>query len=193
MVPFVYLASACWSLQCLISTLTQAGGGALLFRFTGSVMLQRGRDAAGRYHWCVQGGPAVFRPHWVCPHSRVCAFPVYTAQASSCSIWSGPCIACGSGFWVLHKSTDLIGPAFCAFPGPSSSGSQELAGHTLPGCGAPSPLRGPSLSFRTPVRCVWLVSFSRELGSSRDPPGGCGPSRISGSLWLETGGLFAVW
>ena len=27
----------------------------------------------------------------------------------------------------------------------------------------------------------------------RDPPSGCRPSRISGSLWLETGGLFAVW
>ena len=32
-------------------------------------------------------------------------------------------------------------------PGLSSSGSQELHGCTLPGCGAPSPLRGPSLSF----------------------------------------------
>ena len=31
-VPFVYLASVCRSLQCLISTLTQAGGGGLLFR-----------------------------------------------------------------------------------------------------------------------------------------------------------------
>ena len=31
-----------------------------------------------------------------------------------------------------------------------------------------------------------------RLEFSRDPPGGCRPSRISGSLWLETGGLFAV-
>ena len=31
-VPFVYLASVCRSLQCLISALTQAGGGGLLFR-----------------------------------------------------------------------------------------------------------------------------------------------------------------
>ena len=30
--PFVYLASVCQSLQCLISALTQAGGGGLLFR-----------------------------------------------------------------------------------------------------------------------------------------------------------------
>ena len=37
--------------------------------------------------------------------------------------------------------------------------------------------------------CVYLW----ELASSHDPPGGCPPSRISGSLWLEPGGLFAVW
>ena len=35
-------------------------------------------------------------------------------------------------------------------PRPSSSGSQELAGCTLPGCGAPSPLPGPSLSSPPP-------------------------------------------
>ena len=33
-------------------------------------------------------------------------------------------------------------------PRPSSSGSQGLDGRPLPGCGAPSPLRGPSLSFQ---------------------------------------------
>ena len=31
----------------------------------------------------------------------------------------------------------------------SSSGSQELDGHSLPRCGAPSPLHGPSLSFHS--------------------------------------------
>ena len=50
-------------------------------------------------------------------------------------------------FQVLHKSADSVGPAFCAFPGLSGSGSQELDGSTHPGCGTPSPLRGPSLSF----------------------------------------------
>ena len=55
-----------------------------------------------------------------------------------------------------------------------------------PRCGAPSPLRSPSLSFcacgrRSGAPCV----CSEELVSSRDPPGGCQPSRISGSLWLE--------
>ena len=77
-------------------------------------------------------------------------------------------------------------------PRPSSSGSQEPDRRALPGYGAPSPLRGPSLSFctrRLGAPCV----CSGELVSSCDPPGGCQPSRISGSLWLETGSLFAVW
>ena len=38
----------------------------------------------------------------------------------------------GSGFRVLHKGTDSVGPAFCALPGPSSSGYQVLGECTLP-------------------------------------------------------------
>ena len=79
------------------------------------------------------------------PLLAVCAFPVYIAQAPGSSIGSWPWVACGSSFWVLHKSTDLVGPRFCAFPGPSSSGSQEIDELTLPGCGAPYHLRGLSL------------------------------------------------
>ena len=130
-----------------------------------------GREGtADKCPWRVWGVLAVIRPHWVCPHSlRVC-FPVYTAQAPGCSTESGPCVGCGSSFRVLHKSADPVGPAFCAFPGPSSSGTQELEERILPGCDEPSPLRGPSLSFcarRLGVPCV----CSGELVSSRDPPG----------------------
>ena len=46
------------------------------------------------------------------PRSRVCALPIYAAQAPGCSIWSGPCIARGSSFQVLHKSADLVAPVF---------------------------------------------------------------------------------
>ena len=173
------MASLCRSLQCLLSTLTQAGGGGLLFRFASSVTLRGGRGTA---------------------------FPVYAAQAPSCSIWSMPCAARSSSPRVFHKSADLAAPVSCAFPGPSSLGSQELDGRTLPGCGAPSPLRCPSLSFRlrqSGVRAfspLWPQPQSPPVqvgcvrpGSSRDPQGGCRSSRISGSLWLETGGLLAVW
>ena len=112
--------------------------------------------------------------------------------------WALPCVYfpglshSDSGFWVFHKSTDSVGPAFFAFPSRSSSGSQELEEHTLPRCGVPYPLHCPSLNFLARQSGVPCVS-SRELDSSCDPPGGCRPSRISGSLWLEAGSLFAIW
>ena len=59
------------------------------------------------------------------PTHGVCAFPVYTAQASGCSagelskVGPGLCAGLshsGSGSRVLHKGTDLVGPVFCACP-----------------------------------------------------------------------------
>ena len=55
------------------------------------------------------------------------SFPVYIAQAPGCSAGElakvGPGLCAipdlnhsGSGSWVLHKGTDSVGPAFCAFP-----------------------------------------------------------------------------
>ena len=55
---------------CLISALTQAGRGGLLFRVACSIVLRGGRGAADRY-CCVWGALAVFRPQWVCPRSQV--------------------------------------------------------------------------------------------------------------------------
>ena len=57
---------------------------------------------------------------------------------------------------------DSVGPAFCAFPGLNSSGSQELDGCSLPECSEPYPLHGPSLSLHAPVGCKWLVSVLRS-------------------------------
>ena len=189
-------SSLCWFGFCLqVSSVSnfrpEIGRGGLLFRFPCSVALWGGRGAAYRYR-CVWVVLTVLRPHWVCPCSRVCALPVYTAQALGCSIWSGPCIACSSSFRVFHKSTDSVGPMFFAFPDLSSSGSQELDGRTLSWWGVPYPLCSPSLSFHA-HQLGALCVCSRELASSCDPPGGCQLSRISGSLWLETGSLFAVW
>ena len=109
------------------------GGGGLLFRFAGSVVLRRGRSTADKSCWPVWGALSVFRPHWVCPRSRVCALPVYTAQAPGCSIWSGPCIACGSSFRVFHKSAGSVGPAFCAFPARAAQAARSLTGTLSPG------------------------------------------------------------
>ena len=77
-------------------------------------------------------------------------------------------------------------------PHPSSSGNQELDECMLLRCSVPYSLLGPSLSFQSRQSSVPCVS-SGELISCCDLPAWCQPSRISGSLWLETGSLFAVW
>ena len=107
------------------------------FRFASSVQSCCGKGGA------LQADVAVCWEHSPCsghtgfaPHRGACAFPVYTAQAPGCSIWSGSCVECGSSFPVLHNSADSVAPACYVFPGLSSSGSQRL-GRPLPGCGAP--------------------------------------------------------
>ena len=146
MFPFVYLTSVCRSLQCLISALTQVGGGGLLFRFDCSVVLRGGRGAADRY-CCVWGALAVFRPQWVCPRSQVSvlsrlhcsgSWMLYMERALRCVRFQ---------FSGTPEKRGLSWACVLCLPHPSSSGSQELDRRTLPGCGAPSPLHGPSLSF----------------------------------------------
>ena len=131
----------------------------------------------------------MFRPHWVCPPSWLCAFPVYTAQAPGCSIWALSCL------WFQFSGTPqkhgLAWACVLCLPHPSSSGRQELDGRTLPGRCALSPLWFRPQFLCVPGGCPSLVSF--QVASSLDSPSGCRPSRISGSLWLETAGLFAVW
>ena len=70
---FILASSVCWSLQCLISTLTKGTWwGSLFFRVACSVMLWGWRNTANKYHWCVF---TVIQPHWVCTHSRRVCFP----------------------------------------------------------------------------------------------------------------------
>ena len=102
-------------------------------------------------------------------------------------------MACGSSFQVFHKSTDSAGPAFCAFPGRATEAARSLRSPLSPGAVRLIPSAVPaSVSVRASQMCAACV-YLWELASSHDPPGGCPPSRISGSLWLEPGGLFAVW
>ena len=84
---FILASSVCWSLPCLISALTQGGGGGHFSRLTCAV----GREEHGKQiSLQVWGALAVSRPHWVCPAPGVCAFMVYTAQALGCS--AGNCL-----------------------------------------------------------------------------------------------------
>ena len=88
---FILASSVCWSLQCLISALTQGGSGGHFLRLTCSVVLWGGRNTANKQHWRVL---TVSQPHWVCPRSlRVCF----------------PCLHC-TGSRLLHQELSEAGP-----------------------------------------------------------------------------------
>ena len=157
----------CRSLWCPISTLTQVGRGGLLLRFPCPVVLWGGRGTADKCHWRVWGALAVFRPQWVCPRSRHVCFPrlhcsgsrlLYRERSLNCMHFLGLSHS-GSGSGVLHKGAGSVGPVFCAFPGRSSSGIQELEEHALFRCSVTCPLPIPaSVSGRAgPVRLVSLL------------------------------------
>ena len=170
------MASVCRSLQCLISALTQADGRGLLFRS----LVPLGRDGA--------------------------AFPSTLLRLPAVLYGACPALSAVPALGCSRKARKKCCACVLCLPRLSGSGSQELDGRTLPGCGSPSPLHGPSLSFspHQSGACAFCPlrpqpqSPPAQVGcvrpvSSRDPPGKCRPSRISDSLWLETGGLFAVW
>ena len=90
---------------------------------------------------------------------RVC-FPHLHRSSSRLLYRKQSQVACGSNFRVLHKSADSFGPAFCAFPGRSNSGSQEL--ESALSVGALSPMRSQPQFLHALLWCVRLVSV---LGS----------------------------
>ena len=161
-VPLVYLASVCRSLQFLISTLTQVGGGGLLFRFACSVVLWGGRGAADNYHWHVWRVLTVFPPHWVCPRSWRMCFPrlhcsgsrlLYRERALNCMHFPGLSRS-GSGSRVLHKGADSVGPAFCDFPVRAALGTRSLTSALSSGAVRLLPsLSSPSFRARL-VQCA---------------------------------------
>ena len=158
------MASVCQSLQCLISALTQVGGGGILFRFASSVVLW------GR--WGARFSPSML------------------LRLPAALYGAGPVLSAVPVFGYSTKAQIWLPPAFCAFPGLSGSGSQRLGrpllgcgapffsaashsgsqrlGHTLPGCSAPFHSVAPARAAgRVPAACL----CSEELASSLDPPG----------------------
>ena len=105
MVPSVLASSLCWSLHCLISTLTQGDGGGQFFRLTCSVMLWGGRKAANKYPWHVWGVLPVSQAHWVCTHSQHVCFPSLYCSGSRllCQEFS----QAGPGLHALPRSKPL--------------------------------------------------------------------------------------
>ena len=68
-----------------------------------------------------------------------------------------------------------------------------MRGALSPTAARPLPSAAPASVSAHAGRVPAALVCSQELASSRDPPGGgCRPSRISGSLWIETGGLLAA-
>ena len=105
-------------------------------------------------------------------------------QALGCMHFPGLSHSCSC---VLHKSTDLVGPVFCALPrseqlrrpGAWRVHSPSLAVHLIT---SPIPAaRFPGCTGDSAVSGVPCVS-SGALISGCDPPGGCQQSRIPGSL-----------
>ena len=97
---FILASSVCWSLQGLISALTQGGGGGHFFRLTCSSVLWGGRSTANKHHWPVWGALAVSWPRWVCPRSQHVCFP-----SLHCS-----------GSRLLCRELSEAGPGLCALP-----------------------------------------------------------------------------
>ena len=125
--------------------------------------------ATGRVGRCRQISLCVGSTHRVSatlgfPRSRVSVLSPLHCSGSRCFTGSGPCIACGSSFWVLHKSADSVVPGFSAFPSLSGSGSQELDGRTLPGTACPLPSAAPASvsACWSLVGCQWLVFVLRS-------------------------------
>ena len=93
-------------------------------------------------------------------------------------------------FRYSTKAQVRLGLRFVSSPAGAAQAARGLTGALSSGAVRLLPSAVPaSISVCTgwvPAACV----YSQELASSCDPPsGGCRPSRISGSLWLETGGL----
>ena len=183
---FILASSVCKSLQCLISTLTQGGGGGHLFRLTYSVVLWGGRNTANKYHWHAWAVLSVGCARSVLatlglPLLTACVLSLSTllrlqiALQGNCLKLALGCVhfpglsRSGSGSWVLHKGTDLVGLRFVPFLGLSSSGNQVLGNFTLPaGQCVLSPPPSQLLSFlgaqwECHLRCAMCLLWGADL------------------------------
>ena len=97
-----------------------------------------------------------------------------------------------SGFRVFHKGAGSVGPTFCAFPGGVAQAARSLRSALSPGAARLLPSVVPaSVSLCSGhVRLVSVLgswTLAATLLADVDHP------ESQGSLWLEAGGLFAVW
>ena len=142
--PSVIASSVCWSLQCLVSTLTQKGRWRTLFffffRLTCSVTLWGSREGCCKQITvvCARSASATLG---LSPIHGMCSLPAHAAQALGCSAGNHPwpALGClhfpgpshsGSGTRVVLRGADSrLGLRFVPFPDPSSSGDEVLGTH----------------------------------------------------------------
>ena len=152
------------SLRCLISTLTQAGRGDLLFRF-----LVQFNPAAGRAGHCRQislcvGGTRHVPATLGLPRTGVSVLSPSTLLRLLAALYgAGPALSAVPVFGSSTKARIRCACVLC-LPRPERFRQPE-AWRSLHGCGAPFPSAAPA----------------RAAG------------RVSGSLSIGTRGLFAVW
>ena len=139
-IPSVIAFSVCWSLQCLVSALTQRGRWRTLFfffffRLTCSVALRGGREGCCKQITlaCARSASATLA---LPPVHGECSLPAHAAQALGCSAGNHPwpALGClhfpgpsrsGSGTRVVLRGADSrLGLRFVPFPDPSSSGNE---------------------------------------------------------------------
>ena len=129
-VPSVLASSVCWSLQCLISALTQRGRWRILFFFFFKAHLFS--HAVGREGGMLQTNNTGVRLQCLshtgsAPTHGTCSLPAHTARALGCSAGNNPrpALGCmylpgpshsGSDTRVVLRGADSVGPAFCARP-----------------------------------------------------------------------------
>ena len=120
-----------------------------------------------------------------CPGSRL----LCREWALSCMHFPGLSHS-GSRFRLSTKVQTRLGLRFVPSPVGAAQAARSLTSALSLGAVGLIPSGVPTCFCvrRSGVPCV----SSGDLVSSCEPSGGCQPSRVSGSLWLEAGSLFAV-
>ena len=126
-VPSVIASSVCWSLQCLVSALTQRGRWWTLFFFFYAHLFSRAVGREGRCKQITLARACSASATLGLSLLSTCSLPAHTAQVLGCFArnhpWPalgclhlpGPCCS-GSGTQVVLRGADSVGPAICALP-----------------------------------------------------------------------------
>ena len=162
------MASVCRSLQCLISAVTQAGGGGPLFRFA---LFSRapGREVRCRLMSlaCV-GRTRVFRPHWVCPAHGSVLPPSALLRLQAALQGAGPELRAVPVFGSSTNARTRLGLRSGPSPVGAAQAARSLMSAHSPGAVRLLPSAVPASVSARPsgAPCV----SSGELISGRDPP-----------------------